>query len=84
MNSAFSVALQPLLTLAKALVVGNVFALFMWAAIVWIEYLQSPRLPGLGAVAGGWTLEMHRPLNIGLLSLAFGAGVWLVFRAVNQ
>ena len=80
MNHPIWLALQPVLTLIKALLLGNLFALAMWAAIIWIQFLRLPKLPGLGAVAGGWTMEMHRPVNIALLSIAFGLGVWLVFR----
>jgi len=38
---------------------------------------------GLGATAGGWELLMQTPLVILLLTIAFGAGLFIAGRLLN-
>jgi hypothetical protein len=70
----------------KALIIGNIFVVVMWIAIVivfWRRSIASARqagASGLIATAGGWTELLHRPFVIVLLMLAFGTGIYLTTR----
>ena len=76
--------LRPILQFATVLLVGNICAALAFIAIVVRNYYRDMQgLSGLGAVAGGWNLALRTPLNLCLISLAFGIGMWLGIRAVR-
>jgi len=65
----------------KSILVGNVAVLVMWVVIAVVyarRFANSGQSPGLSAVAGGWSHLLHLPLVLILLTVAFGAGLWLV------
>jgi hypothetical protein len=81
MNVQPSAFLRPILQFTMVLLLGNLSAVLAFIAIVSYDHHRATRnLPGLGAVAGGWDLALRTPLNLCLLSIAFGIGMWLGVR----
>jgi hypothetical protein len=67
----------------KALGGGVVGAIIMWVVVLsfrmWRIHVAGAQhgLTGLGATAGGWTLLLHSPAVLLLLTGAFGFGLYL-------
>jgi hypothetical protein len=68
-------------------VLGGVAAVVvMWIVTIAVYMFRSTKGAShagnirLTSVAGGWTYLLHLPLVIGLLTVAFGVGLWLAAR----
>ena len=70
----------------KGVLGGLVGVLLTWVLIValqtwrWHALTKQRGITGLGAMAGGWTLLLHTPAVIVLLTIAFGLGLYLAVR----
>ena len=70
----------------KSLAGGVGAVCFTWIIIVTVSMirlnvaLKRQHMTGLGAVAGGWTMLIHTPWVVLLLTLAFGIGLYVTGR----
>lgn len=70
----------------KSVLGGVAAVVLMWIGILlvddwrWRSIAKRQGHTGLGAMAGGWTYLLHLPSVIVLLTLAFGAGLYLTAR----
>lgn len=71
--------------LLKGLLGGVAAVLLAWVIVVgihlWVTARSQPS-PGLGAAASGWNYLLQLPVVVVVLSIAFGAGLFLTVRYV--
>jgi hypothetical protein len=73
----------------KSLAGGVGAVCLTWAIIVAISMIRinlirkRQHLTGLVAVAGGWTELLHSPFVVIVITMAFGAGLYLTARFVQ-
>ena len=74
----------------KSILGGVVATTIMWLAVIgtsmwrWEETRKQQEYTGLGAVAGGWTYLLRSPLVVILLTLAFGAGLYVTAHWISN